>query len=72
MKLFVWDNPHPIKFGTSICFAAAETVEEAKKVLAASHMHGARWQSSEYFAEKLGNPTRVAELPCGEWHEWSE
>ena len=77
MKLFVWADPYPVRYGTSMVFAVAENVEEAR-LLAAK---GRKWDFSQFedkswsptdLTAALGEPARVVDLPCAEWHEWSE
>jgi hypothetical protein len=78
MKLFVWADPYRISYGTSMVFAVAETVEQAREIAAAQtrHYSYAQYASEPHAAYsgsvKLGEPTRVVDLPCAEWHEWSE
>lgn len=78
MKLFVWADPYRVTYGSSAVFAVAETVEEARREAARGnwysyvefpHAHGG---SADALAAKLGEPTRVVDLPCAEWHEWTE
>lgn len=72
MKLFVWNNPYSVIYGSSLVFAVAETVEagrvEAEKGLA--YTFGEYLHSNP--GARLGEPTRVLDIPCAEWHEWSE
>jgi hypothetical protein len=69
MKLFIWEDPYYISYGTSLCVAAGETVEQARE---SAH---AAYKESLYSGKTmphLGEPTRVLDLPCAEWFEWSE
>lgn len=73
MKLFVWANPYPVKYGGSMVIAVARDVDEARKVVAT----GGKYSYAEYGPGAspnvpLGEPTRIVDLPCAEWHEWSE
>lgn len=79
MKLFVWANPYPVSYGSSMVFAVAETLEAAR----AEILGGNRYSYGEFFdgsgapiptaqIEKLGEPTRIVDLPCAEWHMWQE
>ena len=74
MKLFVWANPYSIPYGTSGLFVVAEDEAQARE-LAKS---GECYSYVEYAGGKsagsidLGPPTRVVDVPCAEWHEWSE
>jgi hypothetical protein len=73
MKLFVWIDPHPVPYGSSLLFAVAETEEEARRIAksARAFHHGDILQDSAPNVE-LGVPARVLDVPCGEWHQWSE
>lgn len=76
MKLYIWSNPYTVSYGSSLVFAVADSLENAKQQAAI----GKSYCYNEYenmkdpssMAEKLGDPIRVLDLPCAEWHEWSE
>lgn len=77
MKLFVWERPYPIHHGASLVFAVARSLEEAREVAARGKVYlncqddvSHEWLDS--YALRLGEPTRVVDLPCAEWHEWEE
>lgn len=77
MKLFVWANPYPVYYGSSGLFAVAETEEQARQIAESapvySYIHNEKTSPEfERSLIKLGPPTRVVDLPCAEWHEWSE
>jgi len=71
-KLFIWDDPYHVSFGSSYLVVAARDLDEAKKVAATSE--NGRWSHMGIVGERLvlGNPSRVKELPYGEFQEWSE
>jgi hypothetical protein len=73
MKLYIWADPYHVSDGTSMLLAVARSVEEAKQLAA----RGARFSYVQYkqgdgMEIDLGEPTRIVDLPCAEWHEWSE
>lgn len=75
MKLFFWNDPYPVSYGSSSVFVVAETVEQARELAKT----GKHYSYGEYLNEErsmssieLGAPTRVVDLPCAEWHEWHE
>jgi hypothetical protein len=73
MKLYIWADPYHVSYGTSMLLAVARSVEEAKQLAA----RGARFSYVQYkqgdgMEIDLGEPTRIVDLPCAEWHEWSE
>lgn len=74
MKLYLWAEPYPVRYGSSMVFAVADNLDEAK--LAASrgraYKYGAHEQEWSPETLKLGDPLRVLDLPCAEWHEWAE
>lgn len=76
MKLFVWNNPYEVWYGSSMVFAVAETLEAAKEIACSA---AARWfhyveyeQDRRTWPHDLGDPLRVVDLPCAEWHHWEE
>jgi hypothetical protein len=71
-KLYVWDDPYEVAYGSSLCVVVARTLEEAKEI--ARHSTNGRYphKGQLYLEFDVGEPTRVMPLPCGEWHEWSE
>lgn len=77
MKLYVWANPYSVSYGSSMVFAVAETEEAAREQCT----RGVEWKYGDlgsgevqpWMAKvELGKPSRVVDLPCAEWHEWSE
>jgi hypothetical protein len=76
LKLFLWCDPYRVSYGSSMVFAVAASVEAAREMAA----QGKAYKYGEYeqerspgeLAAKLKEPNRVLELPCAEWHEWSE
>jgi hypothetical protein len=80
MKLYLWADPYPVHYGDSLLFSVAETIEDAKKQAESGLMYkygkylndDASRDYIESVSKKLGEPIRVLDLPCAEWHEWSE
>lgn len=75
MKLYVWCDPYPVSYGTSMVFAVASNLKEARQIAAersTSWSHAQFQQESGPNKIRLGKPDRVVELPCAEWHEWQE
>lgn len=74
MKLFVWNRPYDIPWGLSMVFAIAETLEEAKAIAETAAAYGYFDDTPDNIPThvKLGEPSRVVDLPCAEWHWWSE
>jgi hypothetical protein len=81
MKLYFWANPYKVAYGESWVIAVAETLDDAKRQAAAGKVFkfGLDFSDSKRFPQEqsvlkieLGEPTRVVDLPCAEWHEWSE
>jgi len=52
----------------------AETIEDAKQQAksGAVYSYGIYKQYSTRETIELGDPTRIVDLPCAEWHEWQE
>jgi len=72
VKLFVWSDPYPVNYGTSAVFAVAETVEQAREIAQGAPAYTYVEFRDGTGGRELGEPTRVVDLPCAEWHEWSE
>jgi hypothetical protein len=73
MKLFVWNNPYEVDAGQSLVFAVAETVEQAREIAKKGTVctFGKPREDQAQPNVELGEPTRVVELPCAEWHMWA-
>lgn len=73
MKLYVWVSPYHVPYGSSLVFAVAENVREARKQASKGPMYSfGEYGQSRNPGVALGEPTRVLALPCAEWHEWQE
>ena len=74
MKLFVWCDPYDVSYGSTMVFAVADDLAAAK----AQARVGQGYSYGQYEDHKapvtleLGEPTRIVELPCAEWHMWQE
>ena len=68
MKLYVWEQPYPVLYGSSIIYAVASSLDDARDEARRS------FEATEHVARmpQLGEPTRVRDFPCAGWHEWSE
>lgn len=80
MKLFVWNNPYPVTYGSSLLIAIAENENQAREVITSSvtfnefgatNSRHSRGYPADMVA-KLGPPLRVVDTPCAELHEWKE
>lgn len=73
MRLYVWANPFSVPYGTSMCISVAASVEEAKLQAEAGFFYSfVEYDHGTLSGIVLGEPTRIVDLPCAEWHEWSE
>lgn len=72
MKLYIWNEPYSVSWGSSLLFAVAESLEEAKKIAATAPGYRFGIHETGTQSAVLGEPTRVLDLPCAEWHEWQE
>lgn len=74
MKMFVWCDPYPVHYGSSMLMVVAETIEQARELAktGAAYTYGAFKQDRVPMESIDGEPTRVVDVPCAEWHEWSE
>lgn len=78
-KMFIWCRPYKVSYGCSMLIVVASNVDAAKKLacskLANGYSFGEYRQEidwSKWNPEQLSNPDRIVDLPCAEWHEWSE
>jgi predicted RNase H-like HicB family nuclease len=75
MKMFIWADPYSVSYGSTIYTAVAETVEEAREMAKTAPAYAFteyKEKNTPGPSVKLGEPTRVVDLPCGEWNYWSE
>jgi hypothetical protein len=85
MKLFIWADPYRVFLGSVGLFVVANTVEEAKQLAKTGttwtdiEIEDSDVRSAGHGNEiidrstiELGEPTRVVDLPCAEWHRWQE
>jgi hypothetical protein len=75
MKMYVWANPYEVDYGNSIVIAVAESLEQAKAVAKSGKAYTfIEFDEDEKSFESfdLGEPIRVLECPCAEWHEFKE
>lgn len=73
MKLYVWVDPYQVSYGSSLVFAIAEDLDAAKE----QARTGTAFAYGKYSEPTpsnviLGDPDRIVDLPCAEWHMWSE
>jgi len=61
-KLYIWDNPGGIRWGTDTVLAVAKTERAAKKL-------GEQAAKGQVV---LGRPTRVLALPAAHYLKWEE
>lgn len=74
LKLYVWVDPYPVKYGSSMVVAVADSEDAARQQAAKGKQwaYGSFEQPGTMERIALGAPTRVVPLPCAEWYEWSE
>lgn len=75
MKLFVWNEPYPVSYGSACLYVLAETEEEAreKALTAVDCSYGTPYADGRTIkVDKLGKPTRVIEGPYAEVNWWQE
>jgi hypothetical protein len=75
MKLFIWADPYSVSYGSSMIFAVAETVDQAKTIAKTSmaYVYG-KYDDNDNHPQgtELGTPDRILDLPCAEWHAFRE
>lgn len=75
MKMFIWANPYAVSYGSSLLTVVAASVDEARELAKTGKVfaYGEYEQRDQRMdGVILGEPTRVLDLPCAEWNEWSE
>ena len=74
MKCYIWVNPYGVSYGISMVFAVAGSLEEAKSIALSNKtvMEYSQYESGRHHPDDLGEPDRILDLPCAEWHEWAE
>lgn len=81
MKLFVWNEPYGVSYGQSSLFVVADNLAAAKEEAKKGRVYkfGLDFSDEKRFPNDqhvrniaLGEPDHVSDLPCAEWHEWSE
>ncbi len=72
MKLYVWSNPYRVSYGTTMVFAIAENLEQAKELASKGKAYAYNEYEEKTPKVGLGDPLRIVDLPCAEWHMWSE
>jgi hypothetical protein len=79
MKLFVWNEPISVSYGSTCLYVVADDEEQAREIAQhalvskyGSHPEGRPGIDVPSFDKPLGIPTRVIEAPCGEIYYWEE
>jgi hypothetical protein len=74
VKLYVWASPYKVWYGGSLLYVVAESLEDALRIAASSpvYYYGYSKKAVGGPSLKLGEPTRVVDLPCGEFYQWEE
>ena len=78
MKLFIWADPYQVNYGSSMLMCVAKNLREAKKLAKIGKTYSYVVYLNKHSSGKaaivkgLGKPLRILNLPCAEWHEWSE
>lgn len=72
MKMYIWNDPWKVSYGSSEMVVVAKNLEEARK-LALTAVDG-RWAYKGQTGIDLSNrePDKVIALPCAISFEWSE
>lgn len=74
MKMFIWNDPYQVNYGTSELVVVAEdlpaAIELAKKSIDGHWNHHAASDLSKESASRP--PDKTIELPCAVNFEWSE
>lgn len=73
MKLYIWNDPYAVSYGSSYLCVVANSEEEAREVARGTKtLTFGEYEKNCRLPDDLGPPTRVLETPCAEVIEWSE
>lgn len=86
MRLYIWDDPYDVSYGSTLLFVVAESLEAARLLAKTTAKNGKNaWQHDKrdednpYAGERpVGvdvdniEPSRVVDLPYAEFAEWME
>lgn len=73
MKMYVWNEPYKISYGSSILYVVANSLMQAKKLAKHAIVQKYGFSDNGTLGDiKLGEPTRILDLPCAEVYHWEE
>jgi len=79
MKLYVWNSPYSVSWGSSIAYVIAESEESAKQQLKTASVYRYGDDLPEAITDRgrrlhdpIPAPTRIVDLPAAEVYEWEE
>jgi len=74
MKLYIWNNPYDVSYGSTYLCVVPNSENEAREVARGSKTIAYGEFQKDYclLPDDLGPPTRVLDAPCAEVIEWSE
>lgn len=76
MKLYVWNEPHRIEYGSTCLYAIAESEDEARAIALTARVSDFGWPPKDNAGVSASDinrpPDRVHDLPYAEVYQWSE
>jgi len=73
MKLYVWNTPYHIDYGSTCLYAIASSEDEARKIAENANVSKYGYEPRGIAPIKLDRPPdRVHDLPYAEVYQWSE
>lgn len=67
VKLFVWNDPYSVAYGGSCLYVVAETEEQARELAKTATVMRFGFSDGGALGDvKLGEPSRVLNVPCAE------
>lgn len=70
MKMFIWIDPWRVPYGSSLIVAVAESLEEARDLpVDVANGRLSPWNPPQI---KLGEPSRIVDLPTAQAFEYEE
>jgi len=74
IKLYIWNQPYQVSYGSSIAYVLARSEDEARNELRAAHVsqYGYRHEEKTTNCYLDKKPDRILSAPFCEIYEWSE
>ena len=73
MKLYIWNDVYPDRYGAACLYVVADSLEQAKETAKdATVMKYGFNEDGKLGNVSLKEPDRILDVPCGEVYHWEE